>query len=84
MAAPSQPLHPARRSPVLDALDADSYQWLATQAPDLLTAIELEMGDGRSPDQLQRLVAAHVGPEREALANRVYQAARHILRRQNA
>jgi len=67
-------------SPVLAALDADSYSWLSTQAPELLDAVEQEIAAGRTPQFLMRQVAAHVGPEREALAMRVYQAARHIER----
>lgn len=69
-----------KESPILDALDADSHQWLSLQNPDLLTAIEIEMGKGKSPEQIRRMIAAYVGPEREALSLRAYQAARHHAR----
>jgi type II secretory pathway component PulF len=70
------------RSPILDALDIESYQYLSIAAPDLLAAIEAEVENGKSADQIQRLVAAEIGPEREALARRCRQAASYIERRQ--
>lgn len=70
------------RSPILDALDADSWQWMSATSPELLDAIEREVADGKTPAQIQRTIAAHVGPERNALATRAYQAARHCARMQ--
>lgn len=71
-----------KRSPIVEALNADSWQWLSTTAPELLDAVESEVASGKSPDQIARLVAAHVGPERNALATRVLQAAMHVERTQ--
>lgn len=68
------------KSPILDALNAESYAWLSTQCPELLTAIETEIANGRSPEAIARLVAAHVGSERQALATRCFQAASYIQR----
>lgn len=70
------------RSPILDALDAESWQWLSATAPELLSAIESEVASGKSPAQIGRLVSAHVGAERNALTVRVFQAARHCVRTQ--
>lgn len=71
-------------SPVLDALDAESYEWLGTQAPELLSAIEAEIAAGKKPAQLSRMVSAYVGPERDGLAKRVLQAAKYVERVQTA
>lgn len=70
------------KSPILDALNADSYNWLSTTAPDLLNAVEAEVQNGKTPEAIARLVASHVGPEREALAIRCRQAAAHVQRMQ--
>lgn len=35
------------------ALDAESYEWLATNQPDILTAIETEIGNGHTPEQIK-------------------------------
>lgn len=37
-------------SPILQALDAESYNWLSVQAPELLTAIEAEVANGNYDD----------------------------------
>lgn len=70
------------RSPIVDALNAESYQFLSTIAPDLLNAIEGEIGNGKTAEQIKRMIIGHVGPEREALANRAFQAAQHVERTQ--
>jgi len=69
-----------RTSPIVAALDAESHDWLAAQAPDLLGAVEAEMNRGADPDSIYRMVSQHVGAERQALAIRVRQAANHIQR----
>lgn len=70
------------RSPILDALDAESHEYLGNTAPELLSAIESEIASGMRPDAIRRLVAAHVGSDRQALAVRCLQAARHAARMQ--
>lgn len=67
-------------SPIIAALDRDSYDWLSTAAPELLDAIESEVAAGRTPEAVGRMVAAHVGAERSALAIRCQQAAAYIAR----
>ena len=69
-------------SPLIAALDADSYEYLSTQSPELLSAIEAEVAAGKTPSQCARLVSQYVGPERDGLARRVYQAAAHVERMQ--
>jgi hypothetical protein len=65
-------------TPLTEALDAMSYQWLSAQAPDLVLAIEAELTGGRSPYQIRLLTQRHVGPDRDGLALRCEQAARHM------
>jgi hypothetical protein len=72
----------AKRSPILVAIDADSYDYLSTAFPDLLAAIEVEVRAGKTPDQIMRLVLQAVGPDRQALAYRCQQAAHHVARTQ--
>lgn len=70
-------------SPILQALDAESYDYLSTAAPELLTAVEQEVANGRSPEAIGRMVAAHVGSDRTALAIRCRQAAAYVQRMQD-
>lgn len=65
-------------SPLVAALDAESYAYLSTCAPDILVAVEAEIASGKTPEQVQRIAAQHLGPDRQALAVRVWQAARHV------
>ena len=60
------------------ALDRMSYEYLATNAPDLLVAIDLELRNGTAPESVRFIVQRHVGPDREGLALRCEQAARHM------
>lgn len=60
------------------ALDRMSYEWLATNAPDLVVAIEQELRSGAQPEAIRFVVQRHVGPDREGLALRCEQAARHL------
>ena len=68
------------QSPILAALDRESYLWLAAQSPDILSAVEDEVASGTKPEAIYRMVSQHVGSERQALAIRVHQAANHIAR----
>jgi hypothetical protein len=60
------------------ALDKISYEYLATNAPDLVVAIEQELRAGVQPEGVRFAVQRHVGPDREGLALRCEQAARYI------
>jgi hypothetical protein len=70
------------RSPILDALDLDSYDWLSTQAPELMDAIAQEVAAGKSPEQIRRIIVGYIGPDRLALAERAAQAAAYVERTQ--
>jgi hypothetical protein len=71
-----------KRSPILEAIDADSYDYLETAFPDLLLAIETEVRAGKTPEKVMKLVLQAVGPDRLALAYRCQQAAHHIAKMQ--
>lgn len=58
------------------ALDKESYEWLASNAPEILEALEVEVGNGARPDQVHLFVLGEYG--RDELAQRLRQAARHI------
>ena len=70
----------SRRSPILEALDSESYDFLEANYPDLLAAIEIEVSEGAKPDEIYKIVNRHVGPDRWALTMRIRQAANHISR----
>ena len=61
------------------ALDLESYEWLAANAPAILEALEIEVSKGRTPDQVHLFVLGEYS--RPEIAQRLRQAARHILAR---
>lgn len=63
---------------LIAALDRMSYEWLATNAPDLVVAIDQELRNGTEPEGVRFIVQRHVGPDREGLALRCEQAARYM------
>lgn len=65
-------------TPVVDALDEESAEWMSTHAPLLMDAIQDEIDGGRTPDEIYRLVARSVGADRQPLAMRCRSAARHL------
>lgn len=62
------------------ALDRMSYDWLSVNAPDLVLAIDQELSGGADPASIRMIVQRHVGADRENLALRCEQAARHLAR----
>jgi hypothetical protein len=60
------------------ALDRMSYEYLSTNAPDLIVAINQELQNGIDPKGIRFIVQRHVGPDREGLALRCEQAARYM------
>ena len=67
------------RMPTLQAaLDQESYEWLATNAPSILEALETEVHNGRTPEQVHLYVLGEYS--RPELAQRLRQAARHLKR----
>ncbi len=63
-----------------EAIAEDSFEWMARQAPRLLDAVSFELSAGRTPEDVRQIVSRQVGPERQALATRCYQAARWIYK----
>ena len=59
-----------------EVLDRESYTWLASTHPDILEAIEAEVGAGRTPDDVRMFGLLRTG--RGELAMRCQAAARHI------
>lgn len=59
------------------ALDAESYEYLAGNAPTILNAVEREVIGGRTPKQIKLFVLRQTG--RAEIALRCEQAARHVL-----
>ncbi len=64
------------------ALDRMSYEWLSTNAPDIIVAIDHELRNGTGPEGIRFIVQRHVGPDREGLALRCEQAARYMAGQQ--
>lgn len=60
-----------------EALDAESYEWMAERAPGILKALEREVAGGKTPDQIRLFVLLHTS--RPELAQRCEQVARHIV-----
>lgn len=58
------------------ALDAESYEWLAGYAPVILSALEREVAGGQTPEQIKLFVLRQTG--RLEIALRCEQVARHI------
>jgi hypothetical protein len=65
-------------SPLITALDRMSYEYLSTNAPDLIVAIDQELREGIDPAGIRFRVQRHVGSDRENLARRCEQAARYM------
>ena len=64
------------------AVALDAYAWLTANAPEYLDAIEGELAEGMSPEQVGRILSRELGPDRDALAHRCRQAAEWIRHRQ--
>ena len=60
-----------------NVLDAESYHWLSANHPEIVEAIESEVGAGNKPDRIKYFVLKHTG--REELALRCEAAARYIV-----
>ena len=69
---------PANGAALVAALDRMSYEYLSTNAPDLIVAIDRELQAGNEPEGIRFIVQRHVGPDRNGLALRCEQAARYI------
>jgi hypothetical protein len=60
------------------AIAEDAYEWMMANSPRLLFAIQHELQRGKNPDQVRMVVSNSVGPERQSVALRCYQAARWL------
>lgn len=66
---------------IIEVLDAQAYEYIASNVPDMLSAIEEALKQGLSPDEIYREVIIHApyhdpGP----FAAKCRAAARHIRR----
>ena len=61
------------------AFDKMSYEYLSTNAPDLVIAIEDELNKGLNPEGVRFIAQTYVGPDRDNIARRCEQAARHMV-----
>lgn len=57
-------------------LDKESYEWLASNHPDILEAVEVEVSAGANPADLRLFVIRVTG--RPEIAQRIEATARHI------
>lgn len=60
-----------------EALDSESYEWMAERYPRILKALEREISGGKTPDQIRLFVLLQTG--RPEIAQRCEQVARHIM-----
>lgn len=65
-----------------DAVQLDAYLWMESNAPVYLAAIEHEVSKGASAADIRSRLVAELGPDRQALVRRCYQAAAHFIRSQ--
>ena len=72
--------HPILMPDLQTALDASSYEYLASNYPDVLTALEREVAAGHKPKDIRTFVLLQTG--RLEIAMRCEQVARHVLSRQ--
>jgi hypothetical protein len=59
-----------------EALDAESYEWMAERYPQILKALEREIAGGKTPEQVRLFVLLQTG--RPEISQRCEQVARHI------
>lgn len=64
------------------ALDADSWNWLSENAPDIARGVAVAVSRQQQPDDVRRFVVIHCG--RGELAKRCEQAARHLATKETA
>ncbi|MEM7133443.1 MAG: hypothetical protein AAF702_44515 [Chloroflexota bacterium] len=65
-------------APLRDVVDLDAYQWLQSHAPYYISAIQSSLSQGASPADIRQFISINVGTDRQGLALRCEQAARHI------
>ena len=75
---PTTTTKPTSGAALIAALDRLSYEYLSTNTPDLIVAIDRELQAGNEPEGIRFIVQRHLGPDRDGLARRCEQAARYI------
>lgn len=68
----------AHRVTLEEAVAEDAYAWLERNSPLLLQAVNNALSDNKSPAQIRMAVSRMVGPDRQGLALRCYQAAQWV------
>lgn len=63
-----------------EALDRESWLWLQDNDMEIATAVEVEVAQGATAEQIRRFVVSHVGADRSALATRCQSAARYLAK----
>lgn len=68
-------------APLAEAFDTDDYDWLNTNAPAYLQAIERLLGSGASVEQIKEYAQRRAGPDRQRFVARCEGAARYVMSR---
>lgn len=61
-----------------DELDAESWDWLQTNIPNIADAVQAAVRRGATPDGVRLFVLARCGSHRRELAQRCQSAARYL------
>lgn len=72
---------PKTQRPILSVLERDAFEYLSRQAPDYIDAIEQELEQGFSPEEIKQEYLREAGYGRELLAKRIEQAARYLKKK---
>lgn len=70
--------------PLQPAIDFDGYNWMSTYAPFYVDPIKECLKLGATPEEIKRDISAQVGPDRQGIAIRAEQCARHLARQMAA
>lgn len=66
------------------AAELDAYNWLESNHPEYVNALEEAVGQGAEPDRIRRFMIQYAGEHRAEMAKRLELAARHIKKIQEA
>lgn len=73
---------PAEFPDLESAMDRESFEYLANNAPYILRALQAEVNRGRTPLEIELYISGEYA--RPEIAKRLKQAARHLLRAREA
>jgi hypothetical protein len=71
-------------TPLAEAFDSDDYDWLNTNAPAYLQAIEKLLTGGATVEQIKSYAQQRAGPDRQRFVARCEGAARYVIGRGRA